>query len=132
MVGLTPKGQYRQLTSVSELKYSDRREHKMKLKEGVIMAGIQPVMRKALKEADRIWTQFGEELVITSALDGEHSAGSLHYYGYALDLRTRYFSEYERARIFEHLCNSIGNVYTVVHHTTHIHIQYNGRIDGLT
>lgn len=104
----------------------------MKIKDGVLLAGLQPSMRKALKEADRIWQQFGEELVITSALDGEHSAGSLHYYGYALDFRTRYFSDYEKARVFEHLCNSIGKTYTVVHHQTHIHVQYNGEIDGLT
>lgn len=96
------------------------------------MAGLNPCMRKALKSANRIWESFNEELVVTSALDGSHSAGSLHYYGYALDFRTRYFSEYEAARVFEHLCNDIGDMYTVVHHTTHIHVQWNGDIDGIT
>lgn len=96
------------------------------------MSGLQPQMRKALIEANRIWEQFGEELVVTSALEGEHSAGSLHYYGYALDFRTRYFSEYEAARVFEHLCNALRSEYTVVHHTTHIHVQYNGDIYGIT
>ena len=36
--------------------------------------------------------------MITETLGGEHSAGSLHYYGYAVDLRIRYFTESEKRR----------------------------------
>ena len=96
----------------------------MKIKEGAILAGLQIQMRKALKAADRIWRDYGEELVVTSGLDGAHSAGSMHYYGYAVDLRTRYFTEDEQLEIRDKLVNELGPSYFVLLHNTHIHIHY--------
>ena len=58
----------------------------MKIKKGVSLQGLKLVMRRALQEAEKIWNILGEELVITSGTETyEHSAGSLHYYGLALD-----------------------------------------------
>ena len=68
----------------------------MIIKEGVLLHGLKLEMRTALMTAERIWKSFGQELVVTSALDGTHAACSLHYYGYALDFRSRYFSEKEK------------------------------------
>ncbi len=63
----------------------------MIIKPGAIIAGLHPVMRSVLREADKIWKAHGEELVVTAGLDGTHSAASWHYYGLALDFRTKYF-----------------------------------------
>ena len=97
----------------------------MKIKDGVIMQGLQLPMRVVLKRADALYKKYGQELTITSALDGTHSAGSLHYYGYALDLRTRYFPLAEAREIANTLQRELGSGYTVLFETNHIHVQYN-------
>lgn len=97
----------------------------MKIKKGVIMQGLQLPMRRVLKLADVIYKSYGKELVITSALDGTHSAGSYHYYGYALDLRTRYFKAGYASQVAGELQRVLGDSYTVVLEKTHIHVQFN-------
>lgn len=98
----------------------------MKIKNGVRLNGLKIEMRKVLLEADRIWASENKELVITSGLDGTHSAGSLHYYGYALDLRTRYFSDRKINGIASRLRDALGKDYDVVIHKTHIHVEFDG------
>ena len=101
----------------------------MKIKKGVILAGLDIKMRPALIIADRIWKGYNQELVVTSGLEGTHSARSLHYYGLALDFRTRYFSEQEAYKVREELENELEvyegayNSYDVVREATHIHIE---------
>lgn len=98
----------------------------MKIKSGVILNGLQTPMRKVLINAEAIWKELGQELVITSGLEGTHSAGSLHYYGYAVDLRTRYFDLDQIDQAANALITKLGYGYTVVVHETHMHIHYNG------
>ena len=96
----------------------------MKIKDGVILAGLDIKMRPVLIIADHMWKQFNQELVVTAGLDGAHSAGSLHYYGLALDLRTRYFSDVDKKVIAESLQDSLGDKFDVVLHSSHIHVEY--------
>jgi hypothetical protein len=99
----------------------------MKIKDGVLMAGLQPIMREVLIQADKIWQELGQELVVTSALDGEHSASSLHYFGYALDFRIRYFEENEQWQAWQRLAQRLeqhSTDYAVVKESTHIHVEY--------
>jgi hypothetical protein len=96
----------------------------MKIKSGVDMSGLRIEMRAPLKIADRLWRERGQELVVTSALDGEHSAGSLHYFGYALDFRTRYFDEQTVKELADNLRNKLGSHYDVIIHSTHMHVEY--------
>jgi len=116
MGGLTPLG------SVQEKKGS---KATMKIKKGVSLQGLRLVMRPVLIEADLIWQKLGQELVITSCTEGEHSAHSLHYYGYALDFRTRYFTQDEK---WEAYCNLVQALeyegYDIFMHDTHIHVEY--------
>lgn len=97
----------------------------MHIKEGVIMTGLQIQMRAVLKHANIIWKGKGHELVITSALDGTHSAGSYHYFGYALDLRNRYFNTIQKKEVVRMLKDALGPDYTVIGEHTHVHVQYN-------
>ena len=71
----------------------------MKIKPGAVLAGLDIHMRPALIIADAVWKEYGQELMVTEGLGGEHSSGSLHYYGYAVDLRTHYFHKGVRARL---------------------------------
>lgn len=96
----------------------------MKTKEGVNLFGLKLAMRKVLIHAERIWREYGQELVVTSTVDGVHSPGSLHPYGYAVDLRTNYFKAYMVSEIVEELKESLGSEYFVLYHPTHIHVEY--------
>ena len=96
----------------------------MKIKKGVVLAGLQIPMRTVLKKADRLWKQKGKELVITSGLEGTHSAGSLHYYGYALDFRTRYFTAIQCVQLQRSLATALGPEYVVLFEGNHMHVQY--------
>ena len=97
----------------------------MKIKAGANIQGLDIKMRSVLIAADKIWKSLGRELVITAGLDGEHSAGSLHYYGLAVDMRTRYFSESEKQTAAKRLREVLGCGFDIVLHSTHIHVEYN-------
>jgi len=102
----------------------------MKIKESASLAGLDPRVRPILILADDIWTVLGQELVVTSGLDGSHSAGSLHYYGLAVDLRTRYFTVAQAKKAAERLKAQLARVdrddgkYTVLLEQTHIHAHF--------
>ena len=96
----------------------------MKIKQGASLQGLKISMRKALITADHIYKKFGKELVVTSGTDGEHSAGSLHYYGFAVDIRTNYFTQDETKQVVDELRIILHSDYHVIEHKTHIHIEY--------
>lgn len=103
----------------------------MKIKKGVSLIGLRLVMRPVLVEADRIWEELGQELVITSGTDSEHSAGSLHYYGYAVDLRTRYFTQEEKFTAYCELVDALEyEGFNVFMHDTHIHVEFDAILNG--
>ena len=102
----------------------------MKIKDGVIMSD-QLVMRPVLIQAARIWQLHGQELVVTSGKDSVHSAGSLHYYGYAYDLRTRYFNKQTQVEVTTLLRQELDKIspqYRVILENTHIHVEWRGYI----
>lgn len=92
--------------------------------EKVNVWGLDEVMRPVLAHASRVWSRHGQELVVTSARDGLHSPGSLHYYGKAVDLRTRYFGKEQVLEIAREMRDLLGQDYDVVVHSTHLHIEY--------
>ena len=96
----------------------------MKLKDGVILAGLQIEMRPGLIVADRLWRKYGHELVLTCGLNGSHSAGSLHYYGLAVDCRTFYFDPEELLDLFQELKETLPSEFDVVLESDHIHLEY--------
>lgn len=93
--------------------------------ESVNIWGLDINMRIALVHADEVYRENGHELVITSARDGMHSAGSLHYYGLAIDTRTRFFTETEKLKVFEEIQGRLYPLgFDVVNESNHFHIEY--------
>lgn len=90
----------------------------------VELSGLKIQMRPALIITDNIYKLYGQELTITCTNGGVHSAGSLHYYGYAFDIRTRDLTERQRPGVYEQLKRQLPNDFDVVLHKTHIHIEY--------
>ncbi len=101
----------------------------MRIKAGVSLAGLKIEMRDVLKAADLVWTHLGrkEGVTVTSGLNGLHSAGSYHYYGYALDFRTYYFGGVTKMDAWRRLKNRLKRIspcYDVAIEKDHIHVEY--------
>lgn len=96
----------------------------MKLKKGVRLTGLQPVMVLAATIADKIYLFYGEELVITSAVDGIHSKTSRHFLGFALDFRTRYFTHEKILQVAQDLRDALGDDFYVRVESDHIHVSF--------
>ena len=96
----------------------------MKIKRGVILYPLRNEMRRGLRTIERIYKQFGYELTITSGLEGEHSAGSYHYIGCAVDCRVRNVKKKDRGPLFTALQLALRDPFDVVMHKSHIHIEF--------
>ena len=93
----------------------------MQLKEGVSIAGLQPEIVLALIIAEAVFVESAQLLTVTSAVDGEHMEGSLHYVGAAVDLR---YPTEGAPSVVSKLTTQLGDNYDVVPETTHIHIEF--------
>ena len=97
----------------------------MILKPGVSVRGLRPEMCVALQVAEPIFLGEGVALVVTSAVDGRHKRGSLHYVGLAVDLRTRDLAtKKNRTRVHKKLRKALGDEYDVVLEKTHMHVEF--------
>lgn len=101
----------------------------MKIKAGVSILGFQPEMVVALMMAKNILEEYGQECVITSGVEGEHSKKtSKHYVGFGLDLRTRDMSNDDAEKCAFDIREALGDEFYVAFEKNHIHISYNGSI----
>jgi hypothetical protein len=97
------------------------------IKPRVKASGLKPEILLAIQEAREVYRDFGTPLVITSLLDGRHSATSLHYEGLAVDLRTQNLDARVRALVAERIGKALGPEYDVVLESDHIHVEYDVR-----
>lgn len=103
------------------------RGYRVRFKDGVVLA-TAPEMSRALPVIDRVSREtIGRGVIVTSGTDGKHSAGSKHYTGLAVDLRTNDLTAAEITRYATALdqeLNRSGHQYDVIIEATHIHIEY--------
>lgn len=88
---------------------------------------VTSVTDPIIEAAHMVFGSLGYEVVITSACDGEHMQGSLHYEGKALDLRCSVawgFSEADCEAIAAMMQERLGEDYDVVWEGTHLHVEY--------
>ena len=98
----------------------------MKLKRGVKAIGLRPELLLGLMVADAVWSSNGQDMVITSLNDSDHSRTSLHHSGQGGDLRIRYFDDSVKMKVADELRDALGNSpdYDVVLEADHIHLEY--------
>ena len=98
------------------------------IKQGVDISGLQPEMVLAYVIAQKVYADFEAGCVITSAKDGKHGRGSLHYVGLAIDLRTHMLSVADQALVTADLKDKLGAQYDVVleggGQNAHIHLEF--------
>lgn len=95
-----------------------------KLKHSAGLAGMQPELVPAMIVAAELYGELGFDCVVTSVTDSQHVGASLHYVGYALDLRTKHVPVEQHEAIRAELAERIGPQYDVVLETDHIHVEY--------
>jgi hypothetical protein len=95
------------------------------LKPGVRIAGVRPEILLAAVAAERVFEKAGFDCTITSCMDGQHMAGSLHYKGAAIDLRTKHVPHaVELKQIVGRIKQCLGTDFDVVVETDHLHIEF--------
>lgn len=100
----------------------------MLIKLGVTIQYLSRPCRRALKTVDNIYKKYGEEAVITSANEGNHSPSSLHYCNNAFDIRLP--ETKDLTQLLEELKINLGKKFDVVDETNHIHIEFDPKNKG--
>ena len=84
----------------------------------------------AIHVAEGIWAKYGADtLWVTSVHDGTHKAGSLHYDGFAADLRVKNLAEKVWRLAADELSAALGPEYDVLLETDpkagpHVHVEF--------
>jgi len=96
----------------------------LKLKSSVNPSQIKPEVLLALQVALTIWDRQSEPvLTITSIADSKHGPASLHYVGYAVDIRIRELRS-DPKLLSDALRDSLVDDYDVILESNHIHLEY--------
>ena len=94
----------------------------MLIKLGVDISRLNRDIRRALTVIDTICSGNGEESVLTSTYDGNHSAGSLHYSNDAFDIATA--NLIDPTLTYLQIKKGLRPGYDVIKEFNHIHIEY--------
>ena len=94
------------------------------LKPGVRIAGLRPEILLAVVAAERVCAEMGVDCVVTACVDGVHKAGSLHYCGLAVDLRSRHFRPGDADKAIARIRQCLGADYDVVLENDHVHVEF--------
>jgi hypothetical protein len=94
------------------------------LKPGVRITGMRPEILLAAVAAERVYQEVGHNFMITACVDGKHMAGSLHYTGAAIDVRTHDVPVAQLQQIVTHIRECLGGDFDVLLETDHIHIEF--------
>lgn len=85
---------------------------------------LHPIWGIVLPIIDRVFAESGHSpCTITSAFDGTHQPGSLHYVGRALDFR-RWDIETSATLVCADLRKELGPDFDVVLESDHIHVEF--------
>lgn len=100
------------------------------IKDGVDLRNLQPVMFDALLTLAGLFVLRGYTLVVTAGQDGQHMLGSLHYRGYAVDLRSRDIPEPKQAEVLTAMKAYLGPAFDLILEGDHFHVEYDPQHDG--
>ena len=95
----------------------------MKLKPGVDIRGIKPEIIVGMMVCNSI-VPGQAEFVVTAGLDGKHMAGSKHYEGQAIDIRTRDMKPEMIHPMIQELKEALGYQFDVVLEGDHVHLEF--------
>lgn len=94
------------------------------LKSGVIPTGLKSECLLGILLAAAVFEAAGQKFTVTSLTDGKHMENSLHYYGLAFDIRIRDLKNFGANKMALLLSEALGECYTVILESDHIHVEY--------
>lgn len=94
----------------------------MMIKQGVNLLGLRPEALLGMMVAASVLPKYGQELIVTSVVDGIHKRSSAHASGRAFDCRIWSLANPERA--VRELKIALGDEFDVILERTHIHIEW--------
>ena len=104
------------------------------LKRGVKIEGIKPECILGIISVNAYFEKHNVDFWITSVKDGKHGENSLHYGGYAFDVRIRNLDGVDGsfssedivlANVYaKELAELLGGLFDVVVESDHIHVEY--------
>lgn len=103
----------------------------IRVNPGVRLGGIRPEVVLALQVAEGVWAKYGsDEIVVTSATEGLHSTGSMHYLFSAVDIRVKNLASLSVvSAATAELRDRLGSDYRVINEAAgttnaHCHIEF--------
>lgn len=102
----------------------------IRLKKGVKISGLRPEIILGLAIIDSILSLKGYDTVVTSCNDGNHSYGSKHYSGLALDIRSKHIaSDGLKKEFFKLFKSALGEEFDIILENLgeteeHYHMEY--------
>ena len=97
------------------------------LKQGVAIHGISPEVLLGIIICHPVFAKYKVPLTITSNRDGKHKVGSLHYTGYAVDLRLPSRASQEEEvdlSVLVECREALGSNYDIILESDHLHLEY--------
>ena len=92
-------------------------------------AGFQPETVLGVVIVHEVWKKHKWTLKLRSGTEGDHSPGSLHYVGFAADLRIWGIPR-EKLRVAVRECRAaLGNEWDVVLEKTHVHFEFQPKVN---
>jgi hypothetical protein len=90
--------------------------------------GLKPEIAIIIPVISAMSERFHKDVILSSGIDRQHSAKSLHYVGLALDI---YWDQFDSGteesvgyQFAMQLAERLGPLYDVVIHKDHIHVEY--------
>jgi hypothetical protein len=94
------------------------------IKRGVDLSKLTGRMAVAALVVEGIYEDLRANAVVTSGCEGEHSEGSKHYTGDALDFRTLHLTGHFREQLASRCREALNEQFDVVLEKDHLHVEW--------
>jgi len=96
----------------------------MELLSNASLRGIKPETIVGMIIVDQVYQRYGERCQFTSIADGQHARSSLHYVGFAFDVRTISINPDNMQTIVLEIEKCLNGEWDVVLEDDHLHVEY--------
>jgi hypothetical protein len=100
----------------------------LSLKHDVRIHGLGTEILLGIMIVKSVMDLHGIETVITSAIDGKHSRGSLHYTGDAVDIRISNIPKDKRGMIRDQIKIALGSDFDFILESNHYHMEFQPKV----
>ena len=100
----------------------------LRIKQGVSILGLKPEALLGIVICSQVFKAFELDCILTSVVDSKHGRGSLHYVGFAFDLRSKHVPSGDLSSITVSLKRALGKEFDVILEGNHFHIEYQPKV----